>query len=59
MDAVINHMAGKGRNGTGDAGSHYDSDELDFPGVPFSSQHFTPCELCPSDDCANCYLFHS
>ena len=51
VDAVINHMAGKGKNGTGDAGSTFDVDQLDFPGVPFTEEHFTPCDLCPSPDC--------
>ena len=44
-------MAGKGKNGTGDAGSTFDVDQLDFPGVPFTEEHFTPCDLCPSPDC--------
>ncbi|XP_041359720.1 alpha-amylase-like [Gigantopelta aegis] len=40
VDAVVNHMAGIGRSGVGTAGSHFDSDARDFPGVPYSRQHF-------------------
>ena len=46
-------MAGLGRLGVADGGSSYDSmdrDKLDFPGVPFTSEHFTPKAMCPSGD---------
>lgn len=38
-------MAGLGRNGTGTAGSFFDSDAYNFPGVPFTKEHFN--EYCP------------
>jgi alpha-amylase len=38
-------MAGLGRNGTGTAGSHFDSDKFDFPGVPYVKEHFN--KFCP------------
>lgn len=50
MDAVVNHMSGLGRVGTADGGSTYNGDALDFPGVPFSAEHFTPRDQCPSGD---------
>ena len=50
MDAVVNHMSGLGRVGTGDGGSTYNGDALDFPGVPFKAEHFTPRDQCPSGD---------
>lgn len=50
MDAVVNHMTGLGRLGTSYDGSTYDGDAHDFPGVPFSIEHFTPKNLCPSGD---------
>ncbi|CAG0879313.1 unnamed protein product [Darwinula stevensoni] len=50
VDAVLNHMAGLGRSGTGTAGSSFDSDAHDFPGVPFSRGDFTPRDMCPSGD---------
>ena len=53
VDAVINHMTGLGRVGTSYDGSTYDGDAHDFPGVPFSLEHFTPKNLCPSGD-GNC-----
>ncbi|XP_065557068.1 alpha-amylase 1-like [Artemia franciscana] len=67
VDAVVNHMTGLGRLGTGHGGSTYDGDAHDFPGVPFSREHFTPRDMCPSGDgnvnnygdpnnVRNCYL---
>ena len=50
VDAVVNHMAGLGRSGTGSAGSPFDSDSHDFPGVPYGPDDFTPSELCNSFD---------
>lgn len=39
-------MAGLQRNGTGTAGSHFNSDNYDFPGVPYTKEHFNSyCEL--------------
>ena len=43
-------MTALGQNGTGDGGSSYNGDNLDFPGVPYSPEHFTPRSLCPSSD---------
>nr|QJE50400.1 alpha amylase-related protein [Diaphanosoma celebensis] len=67
VDAVINHMTGLGRLGTSYDGSTYDGDAHDFPGVPYTIEHFTPRNLCPSGDgnvnnyadannVRNCYL---
>lgn len=67
VDAVVNHMAGTGRSGVGSGGTPFDSDALDFPGVPFEAQDFTPKDICPSfdgnvnnygdpDNVRNCYL---
>ncbi|XP_067663291.1 alpha-amylase-like [Haliotis asinina] len=67
VDGVINHMAGLGRSGTGTAGSSFNSDNLDFPGVPYRREHFNDRSKCPSGDgnvnnygdpnnVRNCYL---
>lgn len=60
MDIVINHMAGKGRSGTGTAGSNFNSDNYEFPGVPYSPTDFnTYCKLNNYGDpneVRNCYL---
>jgi len=67
VDAVVNHMSGMGRSGTGDGGSSYNADQLSFPGVPFSASDFTPRSMCPSssgnienyndvNQVRNCYL---
>ena len=39
VDAVINHMAGTGREGVGIGGTYYHSthDGPEFPGVPYDS----------------------
>jgi alpha-amylase len=50
VDAVVNHMTGDDRLGVADGGSIYDADDLDFPGVPFTAEHFTPRSECPSPD---------
>ena len=41
-DAIINHMAGVGREGTGIGGTYYHSthEGPDFPGVPYDSVIF-------------------
>ena len=53
-------MAGLGRTGTGSAGSRFDSSNFDFPGVPYTKEHFNPkCDLNSYNDPAiirNCYL---
>ncbi|XP_046454250.1 alpha-amylase-like isoform X3 [Daphnia pulex] len=69
VDAVVNHMTGTGRSGIADGGSSYNAngDARDFPGVPYSAEHFTPRDQCPSGDgnvndysnpsnVRNCYL---
>ena len=40
-------MAGAGRSGTGSAGSSFNADNLDFPGVPYSRGNFHSCDRCP------------
>ncbi|KAH9519300.1 Alpha-amylase A type-1/2 [Bulinus truncatus] len=50
VDAVVNHMAGLGRKGVGTAGSTFDSDKHDFPGVPFTLENFNTRADCPSGD---------
>ncbi|XP_069131143.1 alpha-amylase-like [Argopecten irradians] len=50
VDVVVNHMAGLGRIGTGTGGTHFDSDNFDFPGVPYTREHFNPRSKCPSGD---------
>ena len=53
-------MAGKGRTGTGSGGSGFNSDNYDFPGVPYTREHFNPyCRLNNYKDpteVRNCYL---
>ncbi|XP_064112997.1 alpha-amylase-like isoform X2 [Macrobrachium nipponense] len=53
VDAVVNHMAGVGRQGKGSAGSSFNSDNRDFPGVPYTAEHFTPRDICPSGSVDN------
>jgi len=50
VDAVVNHMTGLGRTGQGSAGSNFNADNHDFPGVPFGPNDFTPRDLCPSSN---------
>jgi len=40
VDMVVNHMVGAGGTGSGSAGSYYDADGLEFPGVPFGPTDF-------------------
>jgi len=69
VDAVVNHMAGMDREGTGSGGSSFNTMDKnhDFPAVPYSDKDFTPRDMCPSgcgcvdgyDDpfiVRNCYL---
>lgn len=53
-------MAGLNRNGTGSAGSYFNSDEYNFTGVPYTKEHFNPyCELNSYNDehlIKDCYL---
>ncbi|XP_042211005.1 alpha-amylase-like [Homarus americanus] len=66
VDTVINNMAGLGRSGQGSGGSAFNADGLDFR-RPYTSDDFTPGDLCPSPDgevhdysvveeVRNCYL---
>jgi alpha-amylase len=48
VDAVVNHMTGAERSGTGSAGSSFDGGSLSYPSVPFSGTDFTPRDLCSS-----------
>ena len=51
VDVVLNHMAGLHRQGTGTAGSPFNSDNYDFPGVPYTKIHFNPyCGLTSYND---------
>lgn len=43
-------MTGLGRVGVSYGGSSYNGDARDFPGVPYTAEHFTPKNLCPSTD---------
>ena len=43
-------MAGKGQRGVGSAGSSFDVDQYDFPGVPYTADDFTSSSLCTSLD---------
>ena len=53
-------MAGLGRSGTGTAGSSFNSNNYDFPGVPYVHEHFhSYCKLNNYGDpnqVRNCYL---
>ena len=53
-------MAGLERNGTGTAGSYFNSDDFNFTGVPYSKEHFNPlCQLNSYNDAdmiKDCYL---
>ena len=41
VDGIINHMCGEDAlTGTGTGGSSYDTDNLNFPGVPFGPNDF-------------------
>merc|ERR1711973_408729 len=61
VDAVVNHMTGHGASGTGTGGSGFNGNNLDYPGVPFSSLDFHQpyCEISnynDPNDVRNCYL---
>jgi hypothetical protein len=49
VEAVINHMAGDG-SGNGSGGSYYNSDTLEFPGVPYGPDDFNNQTDCSSSD---------
>eukprot|EP00095_Tigriopus_kingsejongensis_P000508 maker-scaffold367_size194084-snap-gene-0.49 protein:Tk00508 transcript:maker-scaffold367_size194084-snap-gene-0.49-mRNA-1 annotation:"hypothetical protein DAPPUDRAFT_64687" len=68
-DSIVNHAAGMDRVGPGYAGTDFDTTggKHDFPAIPYSDEHFTPREMCPSDsgsvdnysvadNVRNCYL---
>lgn len=55
VDAVVNHMAGAGRSGVGSAGTSFETEPLNFPGVPYTEEHFTPKDICPSGDGKSVY----
>ncbi|CAG7825995.1 unnamed protein product [Allacma fusca] len=48
VDAVINHMTSPAGRGVGTGGSSYDSEALDYPGVPFTSSDFNGPNECPT-----------
>jgi alpha-amylase len=52
-------MTATGLSGIGDGGSSFNTngDARDFPGVPYTSEHFTPREQCPSYD-GNLYFIY-
>ena len=37
--------------GHGSAGSYWNADTLEYPGVPFSSWDFNPCQMCGTWNC--------
>lgn len=45
IDIILNHMTG-GFVGNGTAGSPFDGNAKDYPGVPFTAQHFNSKEKC-------------
>ena len=58
MDAVINHMCGVGSgSGYGSAGSWYNSQQMQFPGVPFGPADFGCCH-CPQCSTFNCGILN-
>merc|ERR1711983_364237 len=61
VDAVINHMSGRGASGQGTGGSGFNGGSQDYSGVPFSSLDFHQpyCEIQNYGDpneVRNCYL---
>ena len=44
-DFVINHMTRPDEAGTGTAGSNFNGNNKDYPGVPFSSLDFHHCDI--------------
>ena len=57
VDGIINHMTGMGRSGQGTAGTNFDADNGDFPGVPYSMSNFNGCETCPECCCIQVSFF--
>ena len=55
VDAIINHMSGMGRSGTGTGGTEFDADLGHFPGVPYEMDNFNDCSNCPSCCCINAW----
>ena len=54
MDAVINHMCGYGSGtGHGSAGSWYNSEQMQFPGVPYGPNDFNCCWCGGTSSCAS------
>lgn len=49
VDAVLNHMTGA-QEGSGTAGSHYNGNSMQYPGVPFGPNDFHGHESCPTSD---------
>jgi len=52
VDAVINHMCGNSGTGRGSAGSWYNADEMQFPGVPYGPDDFNCCQCGDANACA-------
>lgn len=50
VDVVVNHMTGVGGKGQGTAGTSFDADGLQFPGVPFGPTDFNDGSMCHSGD---------
>jgi len=55
VDAIINHMSGLGRSGTGTNGTYFNADLGDFPGVPYTSSDFHDCTNCGGCCCINAW----
>ena len=61
IDAVVNHMTGRGGSGQGTGGSGFDGGSQNYEGVPYSSLDFHQpyCEIQNygnPDEVRNCYL---
>jgi len=50
VDVVVNHMCGGGGKGQGTAGTNFDADNKEFPGVPFGPTDFNDDSECHSSD---------
>lgn len=48
-EVVLNNMAEQGLQGTGSAGTSYNSDNLDFLGVPYDYHDFHNTNMCSTD----------
>lgn len=46
IDVILNHMTGPLGKGKGIGGTPYDTQNLDYPGVPFNSTHFNKKTKC-------------